>query len=119
MDRDARMAAARDAELTRLRAWRVRGRNASAGALFRALGENLRRRERQGGAAGGAGGSASPPELLPRTRVEGLRAGVLTVLVDDAATRFALDRALRSGLENAVIRASAAPIRRVRLRLAP
>jgi hypothetical protein len=119
MDRDARMAAARDAELERLRAWRLRERDRSAGALFRALGENLRRRERQGGAAGGAWEAACPPALLPSTRVEGLRAGVLTVLVDDAPSRYALERALRTGLEDAVIRASAAPIRRVRVRLAP
>jgi len=117
MDRKDRMAAARDAELGRLRAWRVRDRDRSASSLFRALGERLARTARQGGAAGAAWESCCPPALLDRTRVEGLRGGVLTIIAADAATRYALERALRGGVEAAVIRASAAPIRRVRVRL--
>jgi len=119
MDRDARIAGARDAELGRLRGWRVREFSREASPLFLALRESLRRRERAGGASCSAWEAVCPQELLARTRVEGLRGGVLTVLAEDASTRYALDRALRTGLEETLIRTSAAPIRRVRVRLAP
>ena len=117
MDRDDPMTGARNTELARLRAWRVRDRDRSASTLFQAMGERLARQARRGGAAGDAWEACCPPDLLGRTRVEGLRGGVLTVIAADAPTRYALERALRAGVEEAVIRAAAAPIRRVRVRL--
>lgn len=118
MDRRPSSARAHDAELARLRAWRVRQRSPNAASLFLAMGESMRRRARAAVGVGAAWESLCPPHLLAHTRIEGVRSGVLTIIVDDAPTRYALERSLRAGLEGALVRAAPTPLRRVRLRLA-
>ncbi len=41
--------------------------------------------------------------------------GLVTIGVEDASTRFELDRLLRAGAERAFIRACAASVRKIRL----
>jgi len=77
----------------------------------------LRRNERGAGRVADAWERSCPAEYIDRTSVERFAQGVLTIVVADAATRYALDRFLRSGGERTVIKASPAPIRKVRLRI--
>lgn len=56
-----------------------------------------------------------PPALLARTSLEGTSRGVLTVRVPDAATRFELDRFLRSGGQKQLLTESRTSITKVRL----
>ena len=59
-----------------------------------------------------------PPELLAHTRLESLTRSVLRVGVDSSAHLYALDRLLRSGLEDRLRRdAKATKLRRVHLKL--
>lgn len=56
-----------------------------------------------------------PAGLVERTRIAGLRAGVLRVEVDTSATAFELDRRLRGGLEHELRRRHRATLNRVRV----
>lgn len=61
-----------------------------------------------------------PPDLVDKTRLEGLSRGVLRVAADSATTLYELDRALRSGLEEQLITAyRGGALRRVKVRVAP
>lgn len=84
-------------------------------SLFAEAARNAARDERRLGNAGDAWAAVCPGELLERTRIMGLSRGALTVATPDAATRFELDRALRSGAERALIRLCSAPVRKVRV----
>jgi hypothetical protein len=53
--------------------------------------------------------------MIERMRVVSFRAGVLTVRVSDASTKYAMDRFLRAGGEAALARLSPATLRRVKL----
>lgn len=102
--------------LARLREVRVqKDRNAALAADIDRLRAELVRRHRAGVGASGAWSCTVPPELSEKCTVLGVFRGVLKVRVRDAATRFALDRFLRSGGETAVIRASPVPVKKVRL----
>ncbi|HMN97267.1 MAG TPA: DciA family protein [Phycisphaerales bacterium] len=57
------------------------------------------------------------PELGLRCRATELRNGSLTVVADDASTAWALDRALREGLEVALRQATGGAVQRVRVRV--
>lgn len=85
------------------------------GALFAQAGRDAARDHRRLGNAGDAWAATCPEQLLGRTRIVGLSRGSLTVAVPDAATRFELDRALRSGAERALIGMCSAPVRKVRV----
>jgi hypothetical protein len=75
----------------------------------------LRKLQRAVGGAASAWSQVVPPELAERCRLIGVSRGTLEVRVPDAATRFALDRFLRSGGERAVIAASAPGLQRIRV----
>lgn len=76
---------------------------------------DLARQRSSLGACARAWDSVIPPEMAAKTRLESLERGTLVVTVSDAATKYLLDRALRSGAERAVIAASSTPVRRVRV----
>ena len=57
------------------------------------------------------------PELVERMRIVSFRAGVLTVRVSDASTKYAMDRFLRAGGQAALARLSPTTLRRVKLML--
>jgi hypothetical protein len=58
-----------------------------------------------------------PPELVKKTRLESLSRGVLKVAVGSSAALYELERLLRSGLENEIIRAHKGPaFRKISLR---
>lgn len=59
-------------------------------------------------------GTGADQQLVERTSIVGMSGGVLTVRVQDAATKFALDRLLRSGGELAVVRLSGVALKRVK-----
>lgn len=103
-----------------LRRSRVRpAPDTSAGDLFARRGVELAGLERRIGGAARAWQSVCPAELLGRTSVRSVARGVVTIGVEDASTRFELDRLLRAGAERTFIRACAASVRRVRLIAAP
>ncbi|MFM9958698.1 MAG: hypothetical protein ACKVZJ_11525 [Phycisphaerales bacterium] len=77
--------------------------------------DTTRRAAKSLGNIGAAWATACPPELLERTNVTALHRNVLTITVDDSATKFVLDRWLRDGGENALIRACGAAVARVKL----
>ncbi len=106
--------------LERLRSRRTRP--AAGAALSDDLQETSRRLARSQKKTSGltaAWERVCPPELLERTSIEGFGRGVLRIRVPDAATRFALDRALRGGVERALITSSPAGIRRVKVSVGP
>lgn len=98
---------------------RLRGRGdpSMKGEMDRGLRE-LAKLRREVGQCADAWAASVPPSLLGRTRLVGLSRGVLTVAVTDAAARYALDRALRSGAERAFLTACAAAVRKVKLVMA-
>ena len=59
-----------------------------------------------------------PPKLLEHCRLESLRGGVLRVAVDSSERLYELDRCLRGGLEQELIRAMpVTAVRRIQLRV--
>lgn len=61
-------------------------------------------------------GTVVPPDLAGQTALRSLHRQVLTIAVDSAATRYALDRALAGGLEQRLLAAArAGTIRRVKI----
>ncbi len=58
-----------------------------------------------------------PDNIRSDTRLSGLSAGVLTVVTSSASTSYALDRLLRSGVEDEIRQASRGKITRVRMRV--
>ncbi len=74
-----------------------------------------RRLTRALGGLGDAWEAILPPQLAASSNPERLAGGVLTIRTADAAARFALDRWLRAGGEDAVRRACAGTVRRIRL----
>lgn len=84
-----------------------------------AVAEDVLKVSRRLGSAGAVWGEVCPAELAASTLVESLSRGVLTIRVADAPARFELDRWLRTGGERAVIGASRAPIRKVKLVMGP
>jgi len=58
---------------------------------------------------------AAPSQVAAYTTVVGVRSGVLQLRPHNTATRYALDRWLRSGGESAMVRACPTAISRVKL----
>lgn len=104
------------AHLSKLRESRARRERAQPmGGVFADAARLLQRERRRAGGVADVWNALCPPDLAPRTAIRSLRRGVLTIAVEDAPSRFQLDRALRDGLERELIRRCAAPVRRVRL----
>jgi len=110
-----RAAAAVIDRLRRTRARREVGVRLDAALAFQD--EAIKKLRRRLGSAGAAWSACCPPELADRTRPSGLKSGVLRVGVSDAATRYRVDRWLRSGGLVELQRASGAPLRRVWLEI--
>ena len=102
--------------LEALRKGRVRPeRDGSLGEMFRERSAELQKLEKRLGGVARAWQSVCPPELLGRTSVRSLARGVLTIGVEDASTRFELDRVLRAGGERTFIRACPTTVRKLKL----
>lgn len=102
--------------LEALRKGRVRPeRDGSLGAMFRERAAELEKLEKRLGGIARAWQSVCPPELVGRTSVRSLARGVLTIGVEDASTRFELDRLLRAGAERTFVRACPTTVRKVKL----
>ncbi|MGP1346988.1 MAG: hypothetical protein ACTS3F_10035 [Phycisphaerales bacterium] len=111
----ARLNAARRA-IESLRATRVRpDRGVDLGTLVRREGADLQRTAKRLGAGGQAWAAQCPPGLLAHTSVLGLARGTLRIGVANSAARYALDRWLRTGGRESVIRQAGAHIRRITL----
>jgi hypothetical protein len=103
-------------KLERLRARRARPQPKwSIGGLIDAVEKEGRRRQRNLGELADLWERLVPPELARQTRLQGFRAGVLTVVVETSTARFELDRALRGGLEAALRQAFSASLVRVKV----
>src|SRR5690606_1874176 len=104
-----------DASVSRLRALRVyKQRDLSLASLTETARRYQRDSKRLAGACA-AWEAACPPDLLPQTSIVALARGVLTVGVDGASTRYALDRALRNGALDTLRKASSAAISKVKM----
>lgn len=112
---DALGASARIGALRERRAREPGWMRSAARAMFDELRAALERDRRRAGGVSDAWDACCPPALLARTRIVSLRRGTLTIGAPDAATKFELDRALRGGAEAALIRASSAPVRAVKI----
>ena len=114
---DDRDAAARLEDLRRRRARAAPER--SAGDALAGTVRELRRLERRLGGVAEAWQAVCPPDLVARTAIRSLRKGLLTIAVEDASTRYELDRLLRAGAERELARAATTTVRRVRLVIEP
>jgi hypothetical protein len=105
-------------DLTKLRNWRVRpDRDASIVGAVRDAAAAVDRQHRASRGGGEAWDSIVPPRIRQRCGDVQIHRGVLTVKVRDAATRFEIDRWLRSGGEAELSRR--AGIRRIKIVLGP
>lgn len=108
------------AGIARLRSLRIRPeRDLSLTREFGAAQVELRRIRRGNRGVAQAWSEVVPTELACRTELKGVASGALTVSVADSATRYDLDRFLRSGGEAAVLRACIAGIRRIKVVMRP
>ena len=85
------------------------------GAMFQAKAKQLRRLERSLSGVGQAWAELCPPELLQRTCVVRLSRGVLTLGASDSATRFEVDRLLRTGAQRQLVRRCPSTLRKVKV----
>lgn len=107
--------------LERLRANRARVRDVTITAAVGELQRELRRARRRNRAVdhlAEAWREIVPPALWDRCEPSDLARGVLTLLCEDGGARYELDRWLRSGGHEEVVRACRANVRRVRLTVA-
>lgn len=102
------------AHLASLREHRVRGeRELGLATDVAALRDGIERRERAIGGVSEAWGSVVPAGVGDSAELVGVRRGVLSVRVRDAAARHALDRFLRSGGLDRLIKACPVSLTRV------
>lgn len=112
-ERDRLTPAARRLELLRQRrAYTQRDR--SIGPALAAIATQLRLAQRDAGPVGRLWNELIP-EILARGATLRLDRGTLRVSVSDSSSRYALDRLLRAGVEEQLIRRSPVPIRAVRV----
>lgn len=106
-------------QLELLRARRVwADRAAPVGPMVEAAGREFTRLAKRLGGVGGAWAAVCPAALALKTTVVGVSRGVATIHVADAATRFELDRWLRSGGERELIKRCPTTLRKVKLVIA-
>lgn len=89
----------------------------SAGADFDALRRTMRDAAKRFAGIAEAWESSVPPALRDQCVLAGFAAGVLTVVVPSASVTYALDRALREGLETTLREATGGKLVRVRSRV--
>lgn len=111
--RDRRTPAARRLELLRSRRTR-KASDLSIHQPMTAAALQLQQLQRDAGPMSSLWNELIPPELARHTRVR-IDKGTLRVSVADSSSRFALDRLLRAGIKDQLIRKSPIPIRNVRL----
>lgn len=110
---DPRAAAQRLADL---RAQRSRNLDPhSLAPTFKNLAASLRRDAKRFATVAESWEALCPPRLRDRTAIKSHARSILTIAVADSATSYELDRWLRAQGENALINASSAPIRRIKL----
>lgn len=112
----SKVAPAEMAGVERLRQARIRPDwdRSLAPEMDRAIREAVALRRATSGCAQ-AWSTVVPEPLLARTVLEGVARGILTVRVPDAATRFELDRFLRSGGQKRLLTECRTSITKVRL----
>jgi hypothetical protein len=88
---------------------------ASIGDAVAAFENDLARRHKSMGGIAAAWTSAVPPHLAAGAELVSMARGVLTVRVQEAPARFALDRFLRAGGEREVQRASPVTLKKIKL----
>jgi hypothetical protein len=99
-----------------VRASRVRPERARAmGETFQAQAMAIKRLRRKHLGCARAWESVCPEALVARTSIVGIRSGALTIGVADHATKFELDRLLRSGTERELVKLAPTTVRRVKL----
>lgn len=76
---------------------------------------SLARRHKSLGGVAAAWMSVVPPDLAGPAELVSMARGVLTIRVQDAPARFALDRFLRAGGEREVQRASPVTLKKIKL----
>jgi hypothetical protein len=104
------------ANLEQLRQSRVRpARDLSIAATMGGIQKQLRQQARSVGGIGDAWVRLVPAGLLEQTSVVGVSRGVLTVRASTAAARFELDRWLKSGGEDALVKGATATLSRVKV----
>lgn len=103
-------------ELAKLRGWRTPPpRDLGLASLVDGERKRLVRCHKAVGGMGLAWEEVVPPRLAAKVELLRLTRGVLSVRVKDSATRFELDRFLRSGGEAELVRRAAGAIRRVKV----
>lgn len=112
-ERDRRTPAARRLELLRSRRTRPQTDPSLSPALT-SIATQLQLAKRDAGPMGQLFNELIP-ELLARSAKLRIDRGTLRISVPDSASRFALDRLLRAGIEQQLIRRSPVPIRAVRV----
>ncbi len=90
-------------------------RDVSLGAAMAEETRRLKRTHRAVGGVARAWAATAPPGLAGRCEVVRLARGVLTLRVPDGSTRFAVDRWLRSGGQEALAADMSTTLSRVRL----
>ncbi len=105
-----------DHRLERLRQRRARfDADASIGGLVSGVAQRAEQTQRRLGALTDVWESLVPAEIVARTRLTGLRAGVARVVVDCASTAYELDRMLRGGMEQQLRRRFRGTLMRIRI----
>ncbi|MDG2424692.1 MAG: DciA family protein [Phycisphaerales bacterium] len=105
-------------QLEQLQRWRHRPQRAKAiGDGVAIIDRRARQLHRRIGEFMGAWKQSLPQELHERTCVEGIRGGVVDVLVSSSAISFELDRRLREGLLDELRASCRGTVVRVRLRV--
>ena len=82
---------------------------------FALIEKTLQRDQRRLGAVARAWTANCPHKLLPRTSVIAMNRGVLTIGADDSSTRFELDRWLRAGGEEQIIKGTRTTLRKIKV----
>jgi hypothetical protein len=102
--------------LRALRGFRNRtGPDVSIANALKELERDVVKRQRAVGGIGAAWEEIAPARLSGRCQVVGVSRGVLTIRAADAATRFELDRFLRSGGERELARRAGVAIKKTKL----
>jgi len=95
---------------------RVRPERARAmGETFQAQAMAIKRSKRKHLGCARAWEAVCPEAIVARTSIVGVRSGVLTIGVADHATKYELDRLLRSGAERELVKLAPTTVRRVKL----
>jgi hypothetical protein len=103
-------------KLDQLRTWRnFKERDLTITGEMTKIAQTVRRQERSFGSAGTVFIELCPKALLPKCGMVSLARGVLTLRAADSATRFELDRWLRTGGEMSIIKRCPAGLTRIKL----